>query len=77
MPGDSLDLQRLITAWPTPHYRVFLLALNGSILRERPIQARDDDEAIGHAREMMDGRSLDLWDGLRFIEHFPAISSDT
>jgi hypothetical protein len=28
----------------------------------------DDEEALGIARNMLDGRAIELWDGDRFIE---------
>ena len=35
--------------------------------------APDDEEAKHKAKSMVDGHGIDLWGGLRFIEHFPPI----
>lgn len=72
MSDDALDRQGVIALRPHPRYRVFLLGMDGQILREKTIRAANDDEAVSIAVGMMDGRPIDLWDGLRFIRHFPA-----
>ena len=38
-----------------------------------PISVQDDDEAVERAKAMVDGHAVELWDGLRFIEHFPPV----
>ncbi|KQO69386.1 hypothetical protein ASF22_01895 [Methylobacterium sp. Leaf87] len=71
---DSESNRQGVTALRSaPRYRAFLLDMNGRILRERRIDALCDEDAISVAATMMDGRAIDLWDGLRFIEHFPPI----
>lgn len=67
-----MDRQGMTVLSLDPSYRVFLLGLGGQILREKPIRAATDDEAIAIVVGMLDGRPIDLWDGLRFIRHFPA-----
>lgn len=73
MSKNEFDRQGGISLRPPPRYRTFLLDINGQISRERAVEALNDKEAITVAVGMMDGRAIDLWDGLRFIEHFPKI----
>ena len=54
----------------THHYRALLLDIRGKILRVKIIAGCDDEEASGMARDMLDGRTVELWDGNRFIERF-------
>ncbi|WP_281407802.1 hypothetical protein [Methylobacterium sp. WL69] len=41
-----------------------------SVLR---IVVDDDAHAMEAAKAMVDDHAVELWDGLRLIEHFPAI----
>ncbi|MBX9934853.1 MAG: hypothetical protein K2Y56_25640 [Methylobacterium sp.] len=52
------------------HYRALLLDLGGKILRVRIIAGFDDEEASDMARDMLDGRAVELWDGNHLIERF-------
>lgn len=56
-----------------PAYRVFLLAKTGAVIGMVPIAVQDDSEAVERAVAMVDGHAVELWDGLRFIEHFPPV----
>lgn len=76
MTEDSPTYQDLISMRPTTRYRAFLLGPCGRILREIPITASDDDHALLIVRRWGEGRPIDLWDGLRFIEHLPATAFD-
>ena len=49
-------------------YRAVLLDIYGKILRIRTMAGSDDAEALDIARNMLDGRAIELWDGDRFIE---------
>lgn len=50
---------------------------NGRIVSQAAISAVGDDEAKAKALALMDGDAIDLWDDLRFIEHFtPSPSID-
>lgn len=55
------------------HYRAMLIDPNGSPVATVPIKASGDDEAMVRAMALVDGHGVDLWDGVRFIEHFPAV----
>ncbi|WP_336492730.1 hypothetical protein [Methylobacterium nigriterrae] len=50
-------------------YRVFILNADETVLRIEQIPAQDDDTALGLARAMLGGHALEIWDGMRFIEH--------
>ncbi|GJD94546.1 hypothetical protein [Methylobacterium iners] len=58
---------------PRPHlsYRVHFLNPDGRVLRVKTLEASNDSEAIQLTLGLMDGRALDLWHGLRFINSFP------
>jgi len=56
-----------------PRYRAILVDVNGCPVQVLPLAAADDDKAVVQARALVDGHSIDLWDGIRFIEHFPAV----
>jgi ferritin-like protein len=60
-----------------PHYRAFLIDLSGCPVQVLPIVAPDDAKAVAQATALVDGRGVDLWDGIRFIEHFPAVDPQT
>src|SRR4051794_33953742 len=52
------------------HYRAFVLDADGNVLRIEHLAVPNDDAAISLAGAMVEGRVIELWDGLRFIEHF-------
>ena len=52
------------------HYRALILSPSNYVLRTEHLSAGGDDEAFTIAQNMVDGHAVDLWDGLRFIEHF-------
>jgi hypothetical protein len=56
----------------TPCYRVQFIDLEGNVARTERLQATTDDEALALACTMTDGYAVELWDGLRFVEHFDA-----
>lgn len=58
------------TGTTPPSYRVMILDPEGAVLSTRPISARTDDEAVLLTCTLVDGHAVELWDGLRFIEHF-------
>ena len=59
------------------HYRAFILDAAGQVLCTAALVAQDDDEAASLAGALVEGCAVELWDGLRFIEHFEsAIASD-
>jgi hypothetical protein len=56
----------------TPCYRVQFIDLEGNVVRTERLEAATDDEALALASAMTDGYAVELWDGLRFVEHFDA-----
>jgi hypothetical protein len=56
----------------TPCYRVQFIDVEGNVVRTERLQAATDDEALALASTMIDGYAVELWDGLRFVEHIDA-----
>lgn len=56
-----------------PCYRAMLIDVDGCSVATIPIKASGDDEAMVRAMALVDGHGVDLWDGVRFIEHYPAV----
>ena len=50
-------------------YRAFILDADETVLRIEHLPAQDDDTALNLARKLLNGHAIELWDGLRFIEH--------
>lgn len=46
---------------------------DGAVASVLRIIVDDDAHAMEAAKAMVDGHAVELWDGLRFIEHFPAV----
>jgi hypothetical protein len=58
-----------------PHYRVYVTTIDGHITAPATLIACDNDqEAIGKAKQFVNGRAVELWEGARFIVRFPASS---
>ena len=55
-----------------PTYRAFFLDPSNRVtLPAKDISASDDEEAMAQARQFIDGKDIELWDGPRFIVRFP------
>ena len=54
-------------------YRVLVLSASGHILLSEAISAENDGEALAQARQRSGASSVELWDGVRFMEHFPPL----
>lgn len=52
-------------------YRVLVLSPSGRVLVNEPIAAASDTEAVAVARQRSGTAPIELWDGVRFMEHFP------
>ena len=49
-------------------YRVYVLNAGGHVdAPARIITHTDDDAAIQHARQLLDGHDIELWDGPRLV----------
>jgi hypothetical protein len=55
------------------HYRVYFVSDDGHISGPpHVIECEDDQEAIGKAAQLTNGRSVELWQGARFIVRLPS-----
>lgn len=50
-------------------YLVMILADDYTVAETERVSARDDEGAILDAVLLADGRAIDVWNGLRFVEH--------
>lgn len=53
-------------------YRLLILQPDGTLVSNLPLRVENDEQARATARAMVNGHAVELWDGLRFIEHFDA-----
>lgn len=51
-------------------YRVLILNERGHVLLSEPITAASDTEAMAMAQKRVGTAPVELWDGVRFMEHF-------
>lgn len=63
--SDNSDLPR--------SYRALTLGENGRVISTVPLSARCDRDAIRQASSLSMRGAVDLWDGLRFVEHFATL----
>lgn len=66
-------LTDILSTPPPSAYRLILLAKNGTVSASVPVAVEDDAQGRDRARSMVNGNAVELWDGLRFIEHFPSV----
>jgi hypothetical protein len=58
------------------HYRIYVTTTDGHVTAPATvIECADDQEAIGKAAQLVDGRAVELWEGARFIMRFPSDTS--
>ena len=56
-----------------PYYRVYFFTDDGHISGPpHVIECADDQEAMGKAIQCTNAKSVELWDGARFIVRFPS-----
>jgi hypothetical protein len=56
-----------------PAYRVYTVNNDGHISgTPHVIECGDDQEAMGKAVQYTNGKSVELWDGARFIIRYPS-----
>ena len=56
-----------------PHYRVYVTTPDGHVTAPATVlECTDDQEAIGKAAQLANGRSVELWEGARLIVRFPS-----
>lgn len=54
-------------------YRIMILSALGTVLASKAIAAASDDAALAIAESLAGVNAVELWDGLRFIEHLKPI----
>ena len=62
---DLIDNERGPTS-----YRAHILTQDGRIAGTKKLVVENDAEALHAVATMAESHAVDLWDGLRFIEHF-------
>jgi hypothetical protein len=53
-----------------PEYRVYTVGSDGHFFDSVPLECADDTEAIEQAKQLIDGRDLELWQRTRKIAVF-------
>jgi hypothetical protein len=54
-----------------PEYRAYILYHDGHIKSFEPLVCPDDDVAILHAKRLVDGHDVELWQGTRRVTTLP------
>ena len=55
-----------------PHYRLYTTTSDGHVTAPPTVmECADDQEAIGKAAQLTNGKSVELWEGARLIVRFP------
>ena len=62
-------------------YRIYKVGLDGHFIGFEPLVCDNDEQAIERAKQILDGRDLQIWSGPRFVgsvkpERGPAIKRD-
>ena len=68
-----LNLPWLVDADLPRTYRALTLADNGRVTSTVPLNACCDRDAIRQASSLSMRGAVDLWDGLRFVEHLATL----
>ncbi|MHC2088893.1 hypothetical protein [Methylobacterium sp. CM6244] len=72
--ADTSQINTNVLSEPKPPiYRAIMVAPSGTVVNAARLVAENDDEARERAKAMVDGDAVELWDGVRFIEHFPPV----
>ena len=54
-------------------YRAIMVAKSGTVVNARRLAADNEECAVQQAKAMVGGDTVELWDGLRFIERFSPV----
>jgi hypothetical protein len=55
------------------HYRIYVTTTDGRVTAlPTVVECADDQEAIGKAAQITNGKSVELWEGARFIVRLPS-----
>ena len=50
-----------------PHYRAYIVGLDGHFLKSIDLSCADDMAAIESAKQLVDGNDIELWQQGRFV----------
>jgi hypothetical protein len=53
-----------------PQYRLYTVGSDGHFVGAENMECSDDQEAIQHAQNRVDGHDIELWEQGRFIKRF-------
>lgn len=53
-----------------PEYRASLIGEDGQVLRSVQLVCPDDETAREYAKQLVDGRAVELWQGDRWVGKF-------
>lgn len=70
MRTETLENPLMTTASKPPAYRAMVIASDDRVVFQVPLPVRTDEAAKVVAQSMADVRTVEVWDGLRFIERF-------
>ena len=68
----ATGLTQFWQGWIMEEYRVYFLDPDGHVSRRVDFVCEDEEAARQHARQLVDGRAVELWTGTRLVEHVPA-----
>lgn len=75
--SDPLDTRIPGTDDRPPAYHAMTIASDQTVVSDVSIPADDDEQAIGMAKQLVNGHAVELWDRLRFIERFEPIAAES
>ena len=53
-----------------PAYRFYIIGRDGDVAGPAPVvDCQDDQEAVEKAKQYLDGRAIEVWDGARLVAH--------
>lgn len=55
---------------PLSGYRAFVIGPDGHVMDRFDLMCPSDEEAKKRAKELVDGHTVELWEGSRVIERF-------
>jgi hypothetical protein len=73
--SESVKVYSEILSEPRlPIYRLISLAESGAVCNIVRLSADDDAQAREQAKMMVERCAVELWDGLRFIDHYAPVA---
>jgi hypothetical protein len=68
---SSVALPPLKRSAAVPEYRIYFVGHDGRFAGVKELECVGDAEAIEEAKQLIDGRDIELWQRARFIQRFP------